>query len=128
MRDLRSLDERRCKKGPEHYYSKVQFALLSPVLEEQGKKKEKRPDYKCHRAGTSQVGLKMTERATRSRMEGGTCPHRDWSGNAECSRGMQTRAGRTWVLILDLRSLQRAEGDMGWTPFMSDIFYLLNSD
>lgn len=60
------------RKAQDAYYSKVQFTLLSSVLKEQ---KEERPNYKCHRADTSQVGLKVAERACGSR-NGGTCTSR----------------------------------------------------
>lgn len=61
------------RKAQNVYYPMVQLALLSPSPKGTGKKKKERLDYKRHRAGTSQDGLKMTERAAGSRTKGGTC-------------------------------------------------------
>lgn len=68
------MDERRCKKGPEHLLFQGAVCPSFPSPKGTGEKKEERPDYKRHRAGTSQVALKMTERATGNRMERGICP------------------------------------------------------
>lgn len=35
-------------------------------------------------------------------------------------------ASRTWGLVLNLRPLRGAEGDVGWTPFTRQTFFIFS--
>lgn len=110
--------KRGVRKALNIYYSKVQIALLYPMLKEKGKRK--RRDLTANATEQTQVRLGLTWQKGPPKAEwreGTVIPPQDWNGNTGWSRGMQIHGSRTWVLVLDHRSLQDVEEDAGWTPF-----------